>query len=199
MKISPAAARRDRRPRARGPRQRGLRRWSRSATTASGAGAQRLPREQRPRKPDEVRDRPEGTARAATTRSRTRAASSARSTTRTCAAPPYPSQTDVNFAANWPGVEWIIVGLAAGAEPEVRSYLIDGGDDRGGSDRRAAASERQAARLPGLRAHAPARASASASDCGMPLVFMPRQRARSERAPAARAQDQAPVHRRARW
>jgi [CysO sulfur-carrier protein]-S-L-cysteine hydrolase len=40
--------------------------------------------------------------------------------------PPYPSQTDVNFAANWPGVEWIIVGLAAGSEPEVRSYLIDG-------------------------------------------------------------------------
>jgi [CysO sulfur-carrier protein]-S-L-cysteine hydrolase len=40
---------------------------------------------------------------------------------------PYPSQTDVNFAASWPGVEWIIVGLAAGSEPEVRSYLIDGG------------------------------------------------------------------------
>jgi proteasome lid subunit RPN8/RPN11 len=40
---------------------------------------------------------------------------------------PYPSQTDVNFAANWPGVEWIIVGLPAGEEPEVRSYLIDGG------------------------------------------------------------------------
>ncbi len=39
---------------------------------------------------------------------------------------PYPSQTDVNFAAHWPGVEWIIVGLAGG-EPEVRSYLIDGG------------------------------------------------------------------------
>ena len=39
---------------------------------------------------------------------------------------PYPSQTDVNFAANWPGVEWIIVGLAPGAEPKVRSYLIDG-------------------------------------------------------------------------
>ncbi len=29
---------------------------------------------------------------------------------------PYPSQTDINFAAGWPGVEWIIVGLA-GAEP----------------------------------------------------------------------------------
>jgi [CysO sulfur-carrier protein]-S-L-cysteine hydrolase len=41
---------------------------------------------------------------------------------------PYPSQTDVNFAANWPGVEWIIVGLADGGEPEVRSYLIEGSD-----------------------------------------------------------------------
>ncbi len=36
---------------------------------------------------------------------------------------PYPSQTDINFAANWPGVEWIIIGLGQG-EPEVRSYLI---------------------------------------------------------------------------
>ncbi len=43
---------------------------------------------------------------------------------------PYPSQTDINFAANWPGVEWIIVGLASGAEPEVRSYLIEDGDVR---------------------------------------------------------------------
>jgi [CysO sulfur-carrier protein]-S-L-cysteine hydrolase len=41
---------------------------------------------------------------------------------------PYPSQTDINFAANWPGVEWIIVGLAEDREPEVRSYLIDGAD-----------------------------------------------------------------------
>jgi proteasome lid subunit RPN8/RPN11 len=40
---------------------------------------------------------------------------------------PYPSQTDVNFAANWPGVEWLIVGLAAGSEPQVRSYLIADG------------------------------------------------------------------------
>jgi proteasome lid subunit RPN8/RPN11 len=43
---------------------------------------------------------------------------------------PYPSQTDINFAANWPGVEWLIVGLAAGAEPQARSYLIEGGDVR---------------------------------------------------------------------
>ena len=44
--------------------------------------------------------------------------------------PPYTSQTDINFAANWPGVEWIIVGLAAGAEPEVRSYAIEDGEVR---------------------------------------------------------------------
>ena len=43
---------------------------------------------------------------------------------------PYPSQTDVNFAAHWPGVEWLIVGLAGGHEAIVRSYLIDGGDVR---------------------------------------------------------------------
>jgi proteasome lid subunit RPN8/RPN11 len=39
---------------------------------------------------------------------------------------PYPSQTDINFALNWPGVEWIIVGLDGG-KPDVRSYLIDDG------------------------------------------------------------------------
>lgn len=40
---------------------------------------------------------------------------------------PYPSQTDINFAAHWPGVEWLIVGLADGGAPEVRSYLIEDG------------------------------------------------------------------------
>ncbi|MGA9876932.1 MAG: M67 family metallopeptidase [Solirubrobacteraceae bacterium] len=40
---------------------------------------------------------------------------------------PYPSQTDINFAAAWPGVEWIIVGLADSSAPEIRSYLIEGG------------------------------------------------------------------------
>jgi proteasome lid subunit RPN8/RPN11 len=40
---------------------------------------------------------------------------------------PYPSQTDINFAANWPGLEWVIVGLA-GEAPEVRCYLIDGAE-----------------------------------------------------------------------
>src|ERR1700733_4486900 len=42
---------------------------------------------------------------------------------------PYPSQTDINFARNWPGVEWLIVGLA-GEEPEVRCYLIEDGEVR---------------------------------------------------------------------
>lgn len=40
---------------------------------------------------------------------------------------PYPSQTDINFAANWPGVEWIIIGLGQD-EPDVRSYLIKGAE-----------------------------------------------------------------------
>jgi len=40
---------------------------------------------------------------------------------------PYPSQTDVNFAELWPGVEWLIVGIAKDAEPTVRTYRIDGG------------------------------------------------------------------------
>ncbi|MDP2710411.1 MAG: M67 family metallopeptidase [Solirubrobacteraceae bacterium] len=42
---------------------------------------------------------------------------------------PYPSQTDINFAAGWPGVEWLIIGVskAGDAEPEARSYLIEGG------------------------------------------------------------------------
>jgi proteasome lid subunit RPN8/RPN11 len=39
---------------------------------------------------------------------------------------PRPSQTDVNFAANWPGVQWLIVGVA-GADPEVRNWRIEDG------------------------------------------------------------------------
>ena len=43
---------------------------------------------------------------------------------------PYPSQTDINFAANWPGVEWIIVGLDRAGEATVRTFLIDDGTVR---------------------------------------------------------------------
>jgi [CysO sulfur-carrier protein]-S-L-cysteine hydrolase len=42
---------------------------------------------------------------------------------------PKPSRTDITFAKGWPGVLWIIVGLE-GAEPQVRTWLIDGGDVR---------------------------------------------------------------------
>jgi proteasome lid subunit RPN8/RPN11 len=41
----------------------------------------------------------------------------------------YPSQTDVNFAAGWPGLEWLIVGLRD-PEPEVRAFLIERGQIR---------------------------------------------------------------------
>ncbi|HEX8715055.1 MAG TPA: M67 family metallopeptidase [Solirubrobacteraceae bacterium] len=43
---------------------------------------------------------------------------------------PYPSQTDIGFAAGWPGLEWVIVGLASGEQPKVRSYVIDGAQVR---------------------------------------------------------------------
>jgi proteasome lid subunit RPN8/RPN11 len=43
---------------------------------------------------------------------------------------PKPSQTDIQFAAGTGRVEWIIVGLAAGTEPDVRSYLIEGAEVR---------------------------------------------------------------------
>ena len=41
---------------------------------------------------------------------------------------PYPSQTDINFAAGWPGVQWLIVGLRRNSpEAVVRCYTIDDG------------------------------------------------------------------------
>ena len=39
---------------------------------------------------------------------------------------PKPSQTDINFGKGWPGVLWIIVGLAGG-EADVRTWRIDDG------------------------------------------------------------------------
>ena len=36
-----------------------------------------------------------------------------------------PSQTDVNFSAGWPGVEWIIVGNVTRGTLETRSWLIE--------------------------------------------------------------------------
>ena len=40
---------------------------------------------------------------------------------------PAPSQTDINWSEQYPGAEWLIVGLADGDEALVRSYLISGG------------------------------------------------------------------------
>jgi proteasome lid subunit RPN8/RPN11 len=40
---------------------------------------------------------------------------------------PRPSQTDINFAKDWPGVLWIIVGLADG-DPDVRTFEIRDGE-----------------------------------------------------------------------
>ena len=39
---------------------------------------------------------------------------------------PYPSQTDINFASGWPGVQWLIFGLAE-SEPTARIYEIRDG------------------------------------------------------------------------
>ena len=42
--------------------------------------------------------------------------------------PAYPSQTDVNFAQNWPGVIWLIVSVADRDAPDVRGFRITGAD-----------------------------------------------------------------------
>jgi [CysO sulfur-carrier protein]-S-L-cysteine hydrolase len=42
--------------------------------------------------------------------------------------PAYPSQTDVNFAQNWPGVVWLIVSLADPDQPDLRAYTITGAE-----------------------------------------------------------------------
>ena len=42
--------------------------------------------------------------------------------------PAYPSQTDVNFAQNWPGVVWLIVSLADRDAPDVRGFRISGAE-----------------------------------------------------------------------
>jgi [CysO sulfur-carrier protein]-S-L-cysteine hydrolase len=42
--------------------------------------------------------------------------------------PAYPSQTDVNFAQNWPGVVWLIVSLADPDAPDLRGFHISGAD-----------------------------------------------------------------------
>ena len=38
----------------------------------------------------------------------------------------YPSQTDVNFAQDWPGLIWLIVSLADRDAPELKAFRITG-------------------------------------------------------------------------
>jgi proteasome lid subunit RPN8/RPN11 len=40
---------------------------------------------------------------------------------------PRPSQTDMNFAKLWPGVDWLIIGVAGGGEPDIRNWRIESG------------------------------------------------------------------------
>ncbi len=40
---------------------------------------------------------------------------------------PYPSQTDINFARGWPGVQWLIFGVA-GETTTARIYEISDGE-----------------------------------------------------------------------
>ena len=40
----------------------------------------------------------------------------------------YPSQTDVNFAQDWPGLIWLIVSLADRDAPEIKAFRITGPD-----------------------------------------------------------------------
>ena len=42
--------------------------------------------------------------------------------------PAYPSQTDVNFAQDWPGLIWLIVSLADRDAPDLKAYRITGPD-----------------------------------------------------------------------
>jgi proteasome lid subunit RPN8/RPN11 len=42
--------------------------------------------------------------------------------------PAYPSQTDVNFAQNWPGVVWLIVSLADRDAPDLHGFRITGAE-----------------------------------------------------------------------
>jgi len=44
--------------------------------------------------------------------------------------PAFPSMVDVQFAENWPDVEWLIVGVGPWQKPVVRSYLINDEDIR---------------------------------------------------------------------
>ena len=99
---------------------------------------------------------------------------------------PYPSQTDINFAAGWPGVEWIIVGLAGA---DARGPLVP---DRGGDGAReqtpAGRAMSEGVRCCGApdAAGCTARTSVSVNGCALPLVSQETPPPLSENARRAR-------------
>ena len=96
---------------------------------------------------------------------------------------PYPSQTDINFAANWPGALWLIVGARRRGARRPRAA----GSRTAQVDARSSSSWMRATRRPLVCPRcgdaASGATSASARDCGMPLVLRRRPRARRSRSP----------------
>ena len=95
-----------------------------------------------------------------------------------------PSQTDVNLAAWWPGIDWIdlLARGRRGRRPRLRDR--DGAVDGGGA--RCRLSSGRAARLPDLRRKYPL-SERFCSDCGMPLVYV----GRGEEEPITEAHERA--------
>ena len=87
---------------------------------------------------------------------------------------PYPSQTDINFAAGWPGVEWLIVGLRRNSREAVVRSLPHRRRPRVRGRGRAwlTAARRSSARAAARRTRP---TSASARECGMPLTYAGRR------------------------
>ena len=73
-----------------------------------------------------------------------------------------PSQTDINLAANWPGLHWLICSLENHDSPVVRAFLDRRQRGRGGGSRR-----RLIARSPAAAVASPTRrGSGSAASAG---------------------------------
>ena len=107
---------------------------------------------------------------------------------------PYPSQTDVNFAAGWPGVEWLIVGVRrTPSRPCAPTSSTTASSEIERRGRREPRLSRSSARAAPSRTRSTS-ASAARAGCRSSTPGARRRRT-GQRAPRARAQDQAAVHR----
>ena len=93
---------------------------------------------------------------------------------------PYPSQTDINFAANWPGVEWLIVGVRKAAASRPCGPI--GSTTAWSTEVEVDDRCRAPLTCPSCATPHPADAR-FCPECGMPLVL---RRRRGEPCPAAR-------------